>query len=229
MALTTVLSVSVNPARFRPYEDGVRRLAERAQQQRDGFHWRTYQVVAGRQGTMHFVSEVDDFKALAARDATPQALVLRLFGEKDGAKLIDELLSCTLRSSYVIARDRADLSYPPERRDQPAPLAVVTLIRVRPGHQDAAEEMIRKIAEAIPKVDDPARLITWQTVVGDLRTLWTVRPLQSVADLDLQLQPMDLLTKAFGNAEGGLIARTGLDAIENVERSITMLRADLSN
>jgi hypothetical protein len=224
-----VLSVSVNPARLRPYEDGVRRLAERAKQQRDAYQWRTYQVMAGQQGTIHFVSEVDDFKALAARDATPQSLVLRLLGEKDGAKLLDELLSCTQTSRYTISRDRADLSYAPERTGDPAPLGVVTLIRVRPGHQDAAEEMIRKIAEAIPKLDDPARIVTWQTVAGDLRTLWTVRPLRSLAELDQQLQPMDLLTRAFGIAEGGLIARAGHEAIEHVERSITMLRPDLSN
>ena len=108
-------------------------------------------------------------------------------------------------------------------------MSVVTVLRVRPGHQDAAEELIRKLAEAIPKVDDPARLITYQSVIGDLRTLWTVRPIASLADLDRQLAPNDLLNKAFGSGEGGLIGRAGMEALESVERSILVLRADLSN
>ena len=229
MSLSTVLSVSVHPPKVRAYEDGIRRLAARAQQQRDAYQWRAQQVVAGQQGVIHFVSQADDFAALAARDATPQALVLRLLGEKEGTKLLDELLACTQSSRYTIARERPDLSYPPDRRTQTSPFSVVTLIRVRPGHQDAGEELIRKIAEAIPKVDDPARVVAFQTVIGDLRTYWTVRPIESLADLDRHLPPVELLNKAFGAAEGGLIARAGLESFEHVERSISMLRSDLSN
>jgi hypothetical protein len=205
----------------------IRQIAERAQQKRDAYQWRTHQVLIGNTGTIHFTSEVAEFAALARRDPTPQALVIRLFGEAQGIKLLDELSACSISTRSVIGRDRPDLSYPPAERD--APMAVVTVLRVRPGYQDAAEELVRKIAEAIPKIDDPARLVTFQSVVGDLRTFWTVRPIGSLADLDAQLQPMDLLTKAFGAAEGGLIVRSGMEALESVERSITLLRRDLSN
>jgi hypothetical protein len=108
-------------------------------------------------------------------------------------------------------------------------MSVVTVLRARPGHQDAAEELLRKISEAIPKVDDPARIVSYQTLIGDLRTYWTVRPIRSLADLDQQLPPGELLTKAFGVAEGGLISRSGTEALEQVERSIMLLRPDLSN
>jgi hypothetical protein len=227
MSLTTVLSISLIPSKTRTYEGLVRKIAERANQKRDAFQWRTYQVVAGDPGRIHFVSEVADFAALAGRDLTAQSLVLRLFGENDGGKMLDELAACGNAARFVIGRDRPDLSYPPDGRD--APMSVVTVLRVRPGHQDAAEELIRKLAEAIPKVDDPARLITYQSVIGDLRTLWTVRPIASLADLDRQLAPNDLLNKAFGTGEGGLIGRAGMEALESVERSILVLRADLSN
>ena len=40
--------------------------------------------------------------------------------------------------------------------------------RARPGHADALEELVRKVAEAIPKVDDPARISTWQSYFGDM-------------------------------------------------------------
>jgi hypothetical protein len=229
MSLTTVLSVSLIPAKARIYEDGVRQLAERARQQRDAFHWRTYQVVAGQQGVIHFVSQAQDFAELAKRDVTPQALVLRLLGDKEGAKLGDELAGCSTGARYTIARERPDLSYPPDSRTEVLPMSVVTVLRTRPGHQDAAEDLLRKIAEAIPKVDDPARIVVYQTLIGDLRRLWTVRPIHSLADLDRQLPPGELLTKAFGAAEGGLISRTGTEALETVERSINLLRPDLSN
>lgn len=229
MSLTTVLSISLIPAKTRSYEEGVRRIAEQATQKRDAFQWRTYQVVAGQQGVLHFVSQAQDFTALAKRDVTPQALVLRLLGDKEGAQVGEQLASCSTASRYTIARERPDLSYPPESLTERYPMSVVTVLRARPGHQDAAEELIRKIAEAIPKVDDPARLVAYQTMVGDLRTYWTVRPIRSLADLDQQLAPADLLTKAFGAAEGGLISRSGTEALEHAERSIMLLRPDLSN
>ena len=84
--LTTVLSISLIPSKTRTYEGLVRKIAERANQKRDAFQWRTYQVVAGDPGRIHFVSEVADFAALAGRDLTAQSLVLRLFGENDGGK-----------------------------------------------------------------------------------------------------------------------------------------------
>jgi len=227
MALTTVLSISRIPSKARAHEGLVRRIAERANEKRDAYQWRTYQVVAGDPGLIHFVSEAADFAELAKRDLTAQSLVLRLFGESEGSKLLDELAGCGNAARFVIGRDRPDLSYPPDARD--APMSVVTVLRVRPGHQDAAEELIRKLAEAIPKLDDPARLLTYQSVIGDLRTLWTVRPIASLSDLDRQLAPNDLLNKAFGSGEGGLIGRAGMEALESVERSILVLRADLSN
>jgi hypothetical protein len=229
MSLTTVLSVSLIPAKARGYEEGVRRIADKARERRDAFQWRAYQVVAGQQGILHFVSQAQDFATLAKRDVTPQALVLRLLGEQEGAKIGEQLASCATASRYTIARERPDLSYPPESRTEAYPMSVVTVLRARPGHQDAAEELIRKIAEAIPKVDDPARLVAYQTMIGDLRTYWTVRPIRSLADLDQQLAPGDLLTKAFGAAEGGLISRSGMEALELAERSITLLRPELSN
>lgn len=51
----------------------------------------------------------------------------------------------------------------------------------------------------------------------------------SLADLDQQKTAPDLLSGAFGPAEGGLIYRSGLDAIDSAEREILILRPDLAN
>ena len=87
----------------------------------------------------------------------------------------------------------------------------------------------RKVAEAIPKLDDSARIMSYQTIFGDLSQYWTVRPLESMADLDRQLPAAELLTQAFGPAEGGLIFRTGLEAMARVEREMVVYRPELSN
>ena len=129
----------------------------------------------------------------------------------------------------TISRERPDLSCPPDRRDRGYPAAIVTVLRARPGRQEACEELIRKLAEAIPKVGDPARLVAFQTLVGDLAQYWTVRPLQNLGELDRQALPADLLNQAFGAAEGGLIFRSGLEAIDDVRREIVLYREDLSN
>jgi len=105
----------------------------------------------------------------------------------------------------------------------------VTTVRTRPGGQEAVEELLRKISEAIPKVDDPARITVFQAVIGDLRTYWTVRPLRELADLDRQRLPARLLTDAFGAGEGGLIFRSAMEAMESAERAIVRYLPELSH
>ena len=106
---------------------------------------------------------------------------------------------------------------------------MLTVLEESPGKQEACEEVIRKVAEAIPKLDDTARLMTFQTVVGNLSEYWTVRPLTDLSKLDDQRTPQDLLIQAFGPAEGGLIYRSGLDAMTRLQRSILVYRPDMSN
>ena len=72
-------------------------------------------------------------------------------------------------------------------------------------------------------------MTAFQNLVGDLSLYWTVRGLEDLSELDDQLPPSELLNEAFGAAEGGLIYRAGLGAIEQVERRIVILNQDLSN
>jgi hypothetical protein len=105
----------------------------------------------------------------------------------------------------------------------------VTSLRARPGQAEACEELIRKIAEAIPKTGDAARIITNQSIIGELNLYWTVRPLRSLSELDEQLPAPELLNKAFGPAEGGLLWRTGSEAVDQARREITGYVPELSN
>jgi len=156
-------------------------------------------------------------------------MVLRVLGEKKGTEALRLFGAATRSLSTSISRDRPELSYPRDETAGIAPASVVTVAKVRPGQLEAYEELIRKVAEAIPKVGDPARMTAFQNVVGDLSLYWTVRGLEDLSELDDQLPPPELLNQAFGVAEGGLIYRAGLSAIEQVERRIVILNEDLSN
>lgn len=227
MALLSVLAQTIRPEALGTFEDGVKKLAERAQKAREAWHWNAHQTAIGELGIFYFVSQAESWSEIGARGPLPP-MVVRVLGEKEGAALLTDLRDCIASARQTVSVDRPDLSYPPDT-NATAPFRVVTVARVRPGGQEAFEEFLRKLAEAIPKVDDPGRTQVLQTLVGDLREYRIVRPIAGLADLDGQLAPQDLLLKAFGPAEGSLLFRNGLQALEHVERRIVSHRPDLSN
>ncbi len=201
--------IAVNVIRVRPdgaadFLDSVHQLAPAAGQKKDSQHWTMHQTLAGEQQEIAFVTELENFAALEARGPV-DALYRRLLGEKRGTEASARASAAVIDSRTTVSIRREDLSYTPGG-DPPttSPFAVVTRLATRPGQQDACEELLRKIAEAIPKVDDPLMLVSHQVIVGNLRSYWTVRPLQHLAILDEALPAPDLLMKAFGSGEGGL-------------------------
>jgi hypothetical protein len=227
MSLTTVLSVNVRPDSIGTYEAQVHAIAERAVAKKESFEWAAHQVAAGPLNSIHFVSQAANWAALAAREPIDR-LIRRLMGDTEGARILDQLGGCIASEQYTIGQERADLAYAPAPTDPEKAMALVTVFRTRPGGQDALEELIRKAGQAIPAIKDPRRFRAFQTVVGNLGTYWVVTPLDSLAELDAMLPPAELLQRAFG-AEGALVYRTALEHIEHTERSITMLRPELSN
>ena len=230
MPLTNVLTVRVRPEHQLRYVDLVTQLAKRAQEKKERLQWTAHRTLFGTRGPLlHFVSEAADYAGIAARGAPPE-MYERVFGPKAGTDWLREVQICTAEQADTLSVDRPDLSYPPERRSPAShPFALVSTIRVRAGGQEAVEELLRKISEAIPKVDDPTRIVAHQSVVGDLRDYWTVRPLRNLGELDRQRMPARLLTDAFGAAEGGLVFRNAMEAMQRVERSIVRYLPELSN
>lgn len=227
MPLTTVLSIQTRPEKSLEYEDLLRELAERARERDDPGRYTTHQTLFGELGAFHFVSRNDDWSSLSSRGMVQQ-IIARVMGEEEGREWSRRSTACIATAVHQVSVDRPDLSYPPDG-EEPAPLAVVTLAHARPGGQEACEELIRKVAEAIPKLDDPTRIVAYQSAIGDLSQYWTVRPLDALDDLDEQRQAQDLLVQAFGASEGGLIWRSGVQAIQEARREIVALRPDLSN
>jgi hypothetical protein len=230
MPLSNVLSVRIRPDQQARYVELIQQLAAHATEKKDPFRWTTHQTRFGIEGPMlHFVSQCADYAALAKR-GTPIEMFERVLGAKAAGEWQREALGCTLEQRNTLSVDRPELSYPPDRTGPAAhPFAVVTTVRVRSGGQEAVEELLRKIAEGIPKVDDPARTIVYQSVIGDLREYWAVRPLRDLGELDRQRVPARLLTDAFGTGEGGLIFRNAMAAMESAERAIVEYLPQLSN
>lgn len=228
MSLISVLSVEIDPGQVLEYLDTTANLAARAREQREDFKWTAHEVVYGGTTKIHFANRIEGFSELSKR-GLPNEMVLRVLGEKKGPEALRIFGAATRNQSTAILSDRPELSYPPDNESEIAPASVLTTISARSGQLEACEELIRKIAEAIPKVGDPARIVTYQTVIGDLSEYLTVRPLNEIGEMDSQRPAQELLNQAFGPAEGGLIYRAGLDAIESVERSILLTRAELSN
>jgi hypothetical protein len=228
MPLITVLSLQTRSDRWQRYEELVQQLAEAAVSRKEESHWTAHQTAFGSLSTIHFANQDDDFAEISSR-GTVLDMIERVLGSVEAERFMTEIGDCIISQESSISVDRPELSYPPEEEGLTFPAAVLTVIEASPSKQEACEEVIRKVAEAIPKVDDKARLITYQTVVGNLARYWTVRPINDLSELDGQRTPQELLIQAFGPAEGGLIYRSGLDAMTSLQRSILVYRPDLSN
>ena len=227
MPILSAIRYAVRPDQIATWERDVARIAARAREKKEAFHWNASQLSVGELGTFWVGSLTDTVEEATSRGGVPQ-LLERLFGAKEGAEILGRTGAALLSARSQVLRDRPDLSHPAVGTRQPLGL-VITRMTVRGGQQDAAEELIRKVAEAVPKTSDPRYFTVWQPLIGDLRTIGVSRPVFALSELDEVLPVPDLLVKAFGAAEGGLIYRSGMEALEQIESELALARPDLSN
>jgi hypothetical protein len=225
--LMTSTRYTIHPPRVKEFEQVAARIAKAAADDDRTHRWSTYQTRSGELGTYYFGIRSENWAGQAKLEP-PDAMTVRLLGKKDGELLVEQVLACVVHAQQTISEDRPDLSYPSPDQG-PAPLLLATRLRARPGGEEEVEEVLRKLGEAVPKVDDPRRFVTFQHVIGDFATYVTIAPLRDVGELDRMLLPVELLTRAFGAAEGGLIARQGLQAIQHGQRELLILRPELSH
>jgi hypothetical protein len=228
MPFTTSLRVSVRIGTIIEHEDCVRRLAARAREDQATRNWVAYQITAGENGRYFYASQAESWAELAVRESTPD-MVRRLFGEKDGNALLQQMNHGVDALQTLVFQPRDDLSCAaPQALDQPAPLVLRTCVRVCPGGQEACEELIHQVTEAVSKVDDERRFTTLQPLIGDTMEYSIVQLLHDPAELDRERRVPQLLNEAFGS-EGALILRSGRMAIERIQVDLAVHRPDLSN
>lgn len=227
MPLITVLRNNVRQSAAPQYERLIRFVAERARQDNDTFKWGG-RVSTGAEGrAISFVTNVDGFAELAAREQ-PDDMIRRLFGEGDGNAFIEALGEGVESTSYTVATIREDLSTRAAPPEEPQ-LALVTRLRATTGGALGMAELIRKVGEAAAKVDEQRSNLVLQPLVGDLRSYAIVQFVSDPAQLDQQTPLPELLAQAYGQAEGEKIFREGTACVEHAETELSVPRPDLSN
>lgn len=227
MPLSGVNHVYVRPRKIAAFEKEITALARRAAEAHDRFRWTAHQSLWGRPNHYAFVYQAETFADAEALGTIPD-LWQRVY-RGDMKKRFRRTNACIECVEHILLHDRPDLSFPPHAIDPSSyPYYAVTQVRARPGQAEACEELIRKLAEAIPKAEEATHLLTYQNYFGNLAEYWAARPLTELGELDGQLMGSLLLEKAFGPAEGGLLWRAGTEAVEFAHRELLVYRPELS-
>ncbi len=228
MPLVSVFTDNIRSDRLGRYQELIAEIASEARKKKEAWRWTAHRVDFGPTARIYYVSNHEDYADLE-KQGDPQALFTRVLGPTKGEKHLEEVNECVTSNERALGTPRPELSYPPEPAQEISPITSLALIRARPGAQHIVEELLLKLAEAIPKAGESASMASFQAVTGDMLGYWLVRPLNRLADLDKQTVGRDLLIKAFGQSEGDRIFRSGLEGIDQLQREITSYKEDLSN
>ncbi len=220
----------VRPDSFAVFEESVAKLSEAAREKGYERPWTAYQVVFGETGTVAFHTLHENWQGLG-QQAIPAQVFEEVLGEENGRRLFAAVNGCLEQAESIVATDRPELSHAePAGQGEPPAMMMLTRLRARPGGQESCEELIRKVAEAIPKLNDPTRFRTYQTLAGDRLSYAIVVPLeQGLGALDGQTAVPELLDQAYGSKDGSGVFRSGREAIESMQTDIAVLREELSN
>ena len=226
MPLLNVLRVNVEPGAATNYDRGVRWLAGAAQASSDAFQW-TARISQSSEGLVYtFATRAETYAELLVLEPLP-ALARRLLGEGDGNAFL-ELVGTGIRSSSSsIIRTREDLTTAAQR-SEPAPLSLVTRIRVSLAGQRAFEDLIRMVNEAAIKLDEKREVFVVQTAIGDMSQYAILQPIDNPAELDDRKSPQELLAAAFGE-EGEQALQAAAPHVQEVLSALSVYRPDLSN
>ncbi len=112
---------------------------------------------------------------------------------------------------------------------QPAEFLQVITTTVRPGAVSEYEDFVKKIVAGANKLGAPQRWSAYGVSVGGPGFTYTVAlPYSKWGELDAWIPVAQILSKAYGEAEGGRILRAGRASIERSETAVYRLLPDLS-
>jgi hypothetical protein len=226
MPFISILRVNVEPGAITNYERGVRWLTGAAQASSGAPQW-TARFSQSSEGQVYsFAIRAETYAELLAIEPIPD-LARRLLGEGDGNAFLELVGSGIRSSSSSIIRPREDLSTAAQR-SEPAPLSLVTRIRVSLEGQRAFEDLIRKINEAAIKLDEKRQVFVAQTAIGDMSQYAIVQAVDNPAELDQRKTPQELLSAAFGE-EGEQALQAAAPHVQEVLSALSTYRPDLSN
>lgn len=113
--------------------------------------------------------------------------------------------------------------------DQPAEFLQVITTTVRSGAVTEYEDFVKKITAGANKVGAPQRWFTSQLALGGPQFTYSiVLPFSKWGEVDAWTSVPQILSKAYGEAEGAKILKAGRAAIERSETAVYRLLPDLS-
>jgi hypothetical protein len=112
---------------------------------------------------------------------------------------------------------------------QPAEFIQVITTTVKSGAVSEYEDFVKKIAAGANKIGAPQRWVTSQVSLGGPGLTYTVvLPFSKWGDVDAWIPVPQILAKAYGDAEGAKILKSGRAAIERTETAVYRHLPDLS-
>ena len=112
---------------------------------------------------------------------------------------------------------------------QPGEFIDVLITTVRPGAVSEYEDFVRKILAGANKIDAAQRWSTYQVSLGGPGYTYEVGlPFTKWGEVDAWTSVSQILSKAYGEAEGAKILRAGRASVERSETEVYRLLPDLS-
>lgn len=125
-----------------------------------------------------------------------------------------------LRVTFVAAFLFA-IAFPVVAQNEPAQLIQIVTTTVRPNAVTEYEDYVKKIMAGASKIGAPQRVLAYQVGIGGSSFTYNfVIPFNKWEEMDSWPSIPQILTKAYGDAEGARILKSGRDAIEHSESAV---------
>src|SRR5258708_1105529 len=174
-------------------------------------------AIFGDLNTYVSISPIENFAQFDGPSPLSEGL-----GESGSAQLLSKINNCVVNSHRYGTRFREDLSWKPMA---PAPLSIITFIRVAPGKRLDYEKFVKSdILPAMKKIELDGYWVFQTVLGGDTNEYVTITPLKKFADLDAGIP----LVHALGQAGADKVAAKSAGIITSMERIVSRARMDLS-
>jgi len=186
-----VYVAKINPEKRAEFDSVGKKMAD-ANRRNKGDTWLALETAYGEQNTVTFVSNRRSYAEVEKAMDVFMSALNKAFGEAGAAALFQEFNNTLVSSRTEIRRRRWDLSYNPPA-DSAAYAQILgnarwirtVIIRVRPGHADEFEAILKDLNAASQKSNQPGmRWVSQVTEGGSPGTYHLTRLLTAISELD---------------------------------------------
>lgn len=223
-----LVRVHVKPGMTPQFEEYIKKLAEGADEAGAPQQWLGGQVTTGGQGSTYlFALLFDKWAETDSWEAIPNILI-KAFGEKDGAQILRSGQTAIAESHVRVYRYLANQSSTITTAPTDAVAFRMSITTVKPSKLGDYNRAMAKVKEASDKNPNAPKAIRRVSVDGPSFTYLSTVPMKSHGERDSWLGPGENIRKAFGEYEGGDIVSTILGSMEDNFSIVLVARPDLS-